>query len=147
MFTVRQQEQSAEEVDKLLKAWRRRAEKIRQKMAARITPQLDSESSVKTDSQAGTGSCAVSSDRKRKERDGDSAGIDVNEPLTSSNVKRTRMSCDGDHQSDRKNFDFQETRGAGWVEHVSITACGIHRTAQRHQGGECPGEAQVNMQE
>ena len=47
--------------------------------------------------------------RKRKERDGEgvpsrSAIADVNEPSTSSNVKRTRMSCEGDHLSDSKNF-------------------------------------------
>ena len=116
VFTVRQQEQSAEEVDKLLRAWRRRAEKVLQKLAVRAAPQMDSESSARSDSQAGAGSCSncsVSGDRKRKARDGEdvpsgSALVDVNEPSTSSDVKRTRMSCEGDHFGDSKNFEFRK---------------------------------------
>ncbi|XP_063958214.1 E3 ubiquitin-protein ligase RNF8-like isoform X2 [Lytechinus pictus] len=105
IFTVCCIDHSAEEVDKLLRAWKRRAEKIKLKLAAKSSQPMDSENSVKSDSQSGSLGCSSSGDRKRKERDEQNVRSSAfNEPSTSSDVKRTRLSLDGN----LKNSGFRQ---------------------------------------
>lgn len=109
IYTVSLMNQSPEEVDKLLKALKRRTEKLKQKLASRTAARVDSENSVKSDSQSLSNS--LLGDRKRKERDGegvlDGACRSVDEPSTSSSgEKRSRMSSDSDH-SDLRNTGFR----------------------------------------
>ncbi|XP_071481888.1 E3 ubiquitin-protein ligase RNF8-like [Diadema antillarum] len=110
IYLVSKLEQSAEEVEKLLKAWKRRAEKVRQRFAARGSVNLDSESSVKSNSQAGGGSGSLPVDRKRKASEDGNAFPDstANVPSTSGEAKRTRVSCEGDSAVDSKNSEFRK---------------------------------------
>lgn len=105
IFTVCTADHSSEEVDKLLRSWRRRAEKIKLKFATKSSQRMDSEISVKSDSQSGSLGSSSSGERKRKERDDQSVDSNaLNEPSTSSDVKRTRLSQEGD----LKNSGFRQ---------------------------------------
>eukprot|EP00057_Strongylocentrotus_purpuratus_P032613 XP_788216.3 PREDICTED: E3 ubiquitin-protein ligase RNF8 isoform X1 [Strongylocentrotus purpuratus] len=104
IFTVCAADHSSEEVDKLLRSWKRRAEKIKLKFATKSSQRMDSEISVKSDSQSGSLGSS-SGERKRKERDDQGVGSNAsNEPSTSSDVKRTRLSQEGD----LKNSGFRQ---------------------------------------